>query len=170
MRLGRIRRAHGIRGQLRAEYFGEDPGLLSRLTETFLEPPDGSGAFPVKVLKANISAPGVLLTLEGTADRTAAEALQGFFVSVPRSALPPPAEDELYQADLLGLPVSLSDGRLLGEAIGFADFGGTQLLEVKAPDGATLLIPWTDEYIREASPEDGRVVVEDAPGLLDQGR
>jgi 16S rRNA processing protein RimM len=168
IRLGRIRRAHGIRGGLRLEYFGEDPLDLKGMRGVCLEPPDGGAPVPAKVLKVKISPPGALVALEGVGSRTEAERLQGFFVSAPRASLPPPAEDEIYQADLIGLPVLASDGRLLGTADGFPDHGGTQLMQVATPGGKTILIPWTDGYISEADPEAGRVVVADAPGLLDQ--
>jgi 16S rRNA processing protein RimM len=150
------------------EYFGEDPLLLKGLAELFLEPPDGSEPVPARAEKVKPSHPGVLVSLRGLSSRTEAERLQGFFLSAPREALPPPAEDELYQADLLGLPVYTSGGALIGEVDGFPDFGGSPLMSVRGPKGP-VLIPWTEGYIREADPEAGRVVVEDAPGLLDQG-
>ena len=40
---------------------------------------------------------------EGIGDRTAAEALRGTALTVPRSALPPLGEGEYYHADLIGL-------------------------------------------------------------------
>ena len=41
------------------------------------------------------------------ADRTAAEAIRGALVGVPRAALPPTATDEYYWADLIGLDTIL---------------------------------------------------------------
>jgi 16S rRNA processing protein RimM len=153
---------------LRLEYFGEDPRDLIGMRGIVLEPPSGGAPVPAKAIKVKISPPGALVALEGVGSRTEAERLQGFFVSAPRESLPPPAEDEIYQADLIGLQVVTTDGRLLGTADGFPDHGGTQLMTVATPEGKTLLIPWTDGYISEADPEAGRVVVLDAPGLLDQ--
>jgi 16S rRNA processing protein RimM len=169
VRLGLVRRAHGICGGLRVEYFGEDPLCLPDLAGVVLEPPDGGTPRPARVLRVKVSPPGVILALDGVRDREAAERLRGFRVSAPRGSLPPPAEDEFYQADLIGLPVMATDGRSLGRVAGFADFGGTPNMEVLTPSGATVMIPWTGDFIREAGPEEGRVLVEDAPGLLDQG-
>jgi 16S rRNA processing protein RimM len=164
-----VRRAHGVRGGLRVEYFGEDPLLLPGLAGLRLEPPDGGPPVPARALKVTPSPPGVIVFLEGVEGRDAAERLRGSFVSAPRSSLPEPAEDELYQTDLLGLPVRLEDGTHLGEAEGFAEAGGTPLLRVRTPEGGSLLVPWTGEYILEDDPGRGSLTVRDAPGLLDQG-
>lgn len=168
MRLGLIRRAHGIRGGVRVEYFGEDPLELPRLSGTVLEPPGGGDPVPAEILKVKLSPPGIIVSLGGIGSRDAAELLRGFYLSAPRGSLPPPGEDELYQADLIGLAVRLTDGTEIGWVSGFSDFGGAPNLEVETPSGGTLMIPWTETYIAEADPEEGRVTVKDAPGLLDQ--
>ena len=53
----------------------------------------------------------VIATLEGVADRNAAEALKGLRLYVPKDALPEPDEDEFYHADLLGLEVVQEERR-----------------------------------------------------------
>ncbi|MDR1313028.1 MAG: ribosome maturation factor RimM [Deltaproteobacteria bacterium] len=168
IRLGRVRRPHGIQGELRVEFYGEEPMRLPSVNRLCLEAPDGDGLVPASVIAVKPSPPGILVKLKGVDSRTKAESLQNFYISVPRSSLPPPEEDELYQADLLGLPVVSVDGRSLGTVESFADYGGPPVMTVSSPSGGSFAIPWADGFIREGGPEEGRVVVEDVPGLLDQ--
>ena len=51
----------------------------------------------------NVHAGMVIATIKGIDDRTTAEGLKGLRLYVLKSALPRPAEDEFYHADLLGL-------------------------------------------------------------------
>jgi 16S rRNA processing protein RimM len=48
---------------------------------------------------------GVVAKLVGIDDRDASEALGSCYIGAPRDALPPPAQDEYYWADLIGLAV-----------------------------------------------------------------
>jgi 16S rRNA processing protein RimM len=168
LRLGVIRRSHGIRGGLRVEYFGEDPLDLLDLKEVFLESPDGKGRARVRVTKVTVSPPGILVALGKVSTRTDADRLKGFFLSAPRKDFPEPEDDEFYQADLLGLPVLTRDGTLVGEVESFPEFGGTPLMSVRKTAGGSLIVPWTEEFIMEADTGSGRVVIDDVPGLLDQ--
>jgi 16S rRNA processing protein RimM len=150
------------------EYFGEDPLILPRLAGICLEPPSGPGPpVPARVARVRVSPPGILVSLEGLTSREEAERFRGFFLSAPRASLPEPAEDELYQADVIGLPVVTEGGRELGTAAGFLEGGGAPLLAILTPAGGSLHVPWAEGYVLEADTA-GRVVVADVPGLLDE--
>jgi 16S rRNA processing protein RimM len=49
------------------------------------------------------------IALHGVGSREAAEALVGATIAVPRDALPPAADDEVYLADLVGLRVVVGE-------------------------------------------------------------
>ena len=74
------------------------------------------------------------------ADRTAAEALRGQLLTVPRSALPPLEEGEYYHVDLIGLPC-IVDGKSIGTAVLVEDFGAGDVLEIAKPDGKRFMVP-----------------------------
>ena len=101
---------------------------------------------------------GAIARFAEIADRTAAEALRGTLLTVPRSALPPLEEGEYYHADLIGLPCEGAAGEALGTVVAVENFGAGDMLEIEAPgrqarDGA---VP------RPASPTctDGRIVAD----------
>jgi 16S rRNA processing protein RimM len=102
--------------------------------------------------------------LEGVEDRTAAQALQGWVIEVPRSALPPPGPKEYYRADLIGFEVRNLEGEVLGQLGHFVD----------APAGPVMVVPGENEHWIPATPErlrsvdlEARRVIVDWPTQLD---
>lgn len=111
-----------------------------------------------------MSAGAVLARVEGIDDRDAAEALKGTRLYVPRSALPPPEEDEFYHADLLGLRAVRPDGSDFGMVTAVHEIAGGEALEIEPVDGGQpVLVPFTREEVPEVDIAGGRVVVDPAP-------
>jgi 16S rRNA processing protein RimM len=115
----------------------------------------------------------LIASIDGIADRNAAEALQGVRLYVARSRLPElTAGDEFYQADLVGLRVEDPQGRVVGAVTAVHDFGAGDLLEI-APQGGgdSFYVAFTEAFVPAVDIPGGRVVV-DAPdlvGLLPKG-
>ena len=100
-----------------------------------------------------------IATLAEVRDRTAAEALKGTRLYVPRERLPQPDEDEFYAADLVGLRVELADGSAFGTVAAVFDFGAGDVLEVARPDGRPEMLPFTRTCVPVVDVAGGRVVV-----------
>ena len=71
----------------------------------------------------------------GVSDRDAAERLTNLKLFVPRERLPPPAADEFYHADLIGLRAVTADGDEVGTVVAVHDFGAGDLLELRPQAG-----------------------------------
>ena len=133
--VGMIAGAHGVRGEVRIRSFTDDPAAVAAYGP--LSDESGQRRFALTVIGR--SKGGVIARLQGVADRTAAEALKGLRLYVPRSALPAPAADEYYRVDLIGLRVELADGTSFGRITDVQNYGAGDLLEIERPDGATEL-------------------------------
>jgi 16S rRNA processing protein RimM len=48
------------------------------------------------------------------------------------------------------------------------NFGAGDLLELRTPEGRTVLVPFTRQYVPVVDLPGGRVVIAPVPGLLDQ--
>jgi 16S rRNA processing protein RimM len=158
---GILGKVHGLRGQL---YLNLAPGGLDRLGlgERFFVAEEGAGEpRPCAVTRVGGTDRRPLVLLDLAATRDEAIGLQG------RELLA--AGDELDQqphyrvGDLLGLPVRTASGRLVGEARDVLETPAHEILVVRAPDGADVLIPLVDELL---TLQDDRLVVVD--GLLDE--
>lgn len=149
--IGRVAGAFGVRGEVRITAYGEDPMALVTYGE--LKREDGSPA--LTLLSARPVKAGVVGRAEGIDSKDAADALRGLRLFVPRSALPPPEEDEFYLADLIGLEARGPEGGLLGEVTAVHDFGAGDVLEIKPAEGASWMLPFTRDAVPEVRVADG---------------
>ena len=138
--LAAVTGAHGVAGEVRLKLFGEGLDGLKRhkrfnqgvLTLTKLRD-DGKG--------------GAVARFAEIPDRTAAEALRGTALNVPRDALPPLDEGEYYHADLLGLPAMSDAGDPLGTVVAVENFGAGDVLEIERPGGKRFMVPMTEAAV-----------------------
>jgi 16S rRNA processing protein RimM len=161
--LGVITGPHGVRGAVRVKSFAAVPEDVAAYGP--LE--DESGARRFELSLAGTGKGVVLARIAGIGDRDAAEALRGTRLYVARAALPAPAADEFYHADLVGLTAVLRDGVVLGEVKAVLSYGAGDSLELRRPDGKVLLVPFTRAAVPEVDVAAGRVVIEPPAGLLE---
>lgn len=174
MIVGRVRKAHGIRGELLVEPITDAPDTVfvsgRRLyagTATGDPSPDGQ-ELHITAVRQHMDS--IRLTLAEVPDRTAAELWRGRFLLVPQDELPPPRDDEVYLHDLLGMRVVHVDGRALGTVADTYDLPQGLMLDVRPVNGGpTYFIPWRDEVLVNVD-EAARVITVDPPeGLLPEG-
>jgi len=144
--IARVAGAFGVRGEVRVTAYSDDPLALKGYGPLLKR--DGTPALTLTA--ARLHKGGLVVKAKEVASREDAEAMRGVKLYVPRSALPPPEEDEFYLADLIGLQVRDAEGRVLGTVKAVQDFGAGDILEIAPPEkGATWYLPFT----REAAPE-----------------
>lgn len=156
--LGRIGAPHGVKGAVRIRTFTGEPAALGDYGP--LHTKDGR-VFTVADVRPDKA--GVVARLEGVADRTDAEALNGVELFVDRSVLPAPEEDEFYHADLIGLGAETPDGTALGTVTSVQDYGAGDFLEISPEKGKALLVPFTKAAVPVIDMAAGRIVVEPPP-------
>jgi 16S rRNA processing protein RimM len=154
--LGRIAGAHGLRGEVLIHSFAEVPESIAAYGPLS----DAAGHKSFSISRAKATAKGVVARLAGIGDRTAAEALKGQELYVARDRLPPPAQDEFYHADLIGLAVVDPQGRPLGRIAAIHNFGAGDLIEIALAGSAkTELIPFTEATVPNLDMSAGRAVI-----------
>ena len=137
--------------------------------KSFTDKPKGIAAYgPVctdegksLTLKVTGEAKGVVIARsEGVANRSQAEALKGQRLYVSRQALPRTEdEDEFYHADLIGLDVVDETDIICGTVIALYDFGAGDMIDMRRPDGRTILLPFTTDMVTEVDISVGHIVV-----------
>jgi 16S rRNA processing protein RimM len=148
--------AHGLRGLLKLRCHTERPEDVAAYGPVFDH--NGQRLFELEVIGP---APGgVLARAQGIEDRSAAEALRGAELFVPRAVLPELAADEFYYSDLEGMEALRPDGSRLGVVHGVANFGAGDLIDVLADDGRRVSLPFTREIVPSIDLECRRLVVQ----------
>ena len=154
--VARIGAAHGVRGEVRLWTFTEDP--LAVLQYGPLSTKDG--ARQIEVARARAAKDHLVATLKGVATRDEAERLNGVELYVARDKLPPTDDGEYYHADLIGLAAVGIDGNAIGRVVAIHNFGAGDIIEIAPPQGATLMLPFTDAVVPTVDIAGGRVVIE----------
>ncbi|KHE73943.1 ribosome maturation factor RimM [Kocuria marina] len=184
VRVARIGKPHGVRGEVTVELFTDDP--RARFTPgSVLEvqparergrsegnAPAGAGSPQLEHVTVSGSRwnKNVLVArFEEIEDRTAAEAARGLelFAEVADLELD---DDEWHQDDLLGLTavdITRDDARI-GTVKALIQGVAQDLLEI-TPDGGgrPVLIPFVEEIVPEVDLDAGVVLVSPPPGLLE---
>lgn len=138
--LAAITGAHGVAGEVRLKLFGEGLETLKG-HKSF-----NDGALTLKKIRDDNKG-GAVARFAEVQDRTAAEALRGTVLTVPRSALPPLEEGEYYHADLVGLAAVSTTGEALGEVIAVQNFGAGDVIEIRRANGKTFMVPMRVEAV-----------------------
>lgn len=141
--VAQIGAAHGLRGGVHLRSFTEDPEAFARYGA--LETEDGSRRLEIDSVKP--SKDGFTVRFAGVTRREQAEALRNISLYVERDRLPPPADDEFYHADLIGLAAVTASGEELGEVIAIHNFGAGDIVELRAKDGQTLMFAFDDKTV-----------------------
>jgi 16S rRNA processing protein RimM len=161
--VGAVTGVRGLKGEVRIKSFTADPKGISAYGDVFEE--NGDKSYTIRVTG---QAKGqVLARLGGIDDRDAAEAMKGTRLYVPKSALPPPDEDEFYFSDLVGLSADLLDGGNLGRVKEVHDFGAGAILEVVGGEYGVVMVPFTRAAVPTVDKAQGRVVIDPPAGLLE---
>lgn len=151
--LGRIVAPFGVQGWLKIHPFGDDSASWRKMSHWWLSRDDGAPDAQWKQYTLKTCRPhgkGLVASLSEVADRSAAEALDGFYIAAPRDSLPPPAEGEYYWGDLVGLVVENEAAEALGTVAGLISTGAHDVLQVRDDDGKQAterLIPFVAAYV-----------------------
>lgn len=163
--VGRIGRAHGIKGQVTVEVRTDEPELRLAPGAVLLTEPASAG--PLTVADGRVHSGRLLLHFKGVDDRNGAEALRGTMLIAEIDPEERPEDpDEYYDHQLIGLAVVLADGTPVGELTEIAHLPSQELLTVKRPDGSEVLVPFVTEIVPEIDMERRRIVLTPPPGLI----
>ncbi len=162
--LGKVTRAHGIRGEIKVFPYSGEPGNFRSYRTLYLSAGSGSARRAFACERARIQGNQALLKLEGCSSRDQAELLVGSEVWLHRDDLPPLEDDEYYLHELEGKLVVTGQGREIGRVTGIMATGAHDILVVR--EGAREhLLPLVPEFLVRI--EEERVVLDLPPGLLE---
>jgi 16S rRNA processing protein RimM len=172
--VGRIGKAHGVRGEVSVELRTDEPdtrfaeGSLLGVRTPRGDAPVGAGRPPsLTVTRTRWHQSRLLVSFAEADDRTSAEALRGLTLVADVDASATPADpDEFYDHQLVGCLVVTTDGRHVGEVSGVLHSGGQDLLSVRTADGDEALVPFVSALVPVVDLAARRLEVVDRPGLL----
>lgn len=162
--VGKVTKAHSLRGEIKVHAFSGSPEMLVQYSEMFLVSKNCTAPVLHQIERARIQKNAVLLQLKGCTDRNAAEQLVQAQVYVHEDALPEPEPDEFYLRELEGKLLKTQDGQTIGRIHSFLTNSMQDILRVKE-NGEEYLIPLIPEFLQAVTQDE--VTVSLPPGLLE---
>lgn len=162
--VGKLRRPHGIRGEMVLEVLTDFPERFRAGAVVYV----GPRRVPLTIRSVRPHRDLLLVAFEGYEDRNQVEALRNMLVAVPAEEAPPPDEGEVYLHQLLGLRVVTDEGVALGRLVEILETGANDVYIVEPEEGgAEILLPAIDEVVLRIDLERGEMTVHLLEGLLE---
>ncbi len=162
MTIGRIGRAHGLKGEVTVEVRTDEPER--RFAAGSVLATVGHGTLTISSSRWHQGK--LLVRFEDVADRNAAEGLRGVELSAVVDSEERPADpEEFYDRQLVGLRAETTDGRGIGEVVSVAH-GAQDLIVIRSVEGAEILVPFVVDLVPTVDLDRGLLRVVDLPGLL----
>lgn len=160
--LGKIVAPYGLRGAVKVHPFADDPVAWSKLPHWWLgrEGQTASEWKQTRLLRCKDRGDLLIAELACLPDRNASEAAQGYFVGVPREAMPATGEDEFYWADLLGLEVVNTHDERLGTVLGLIETSANDVLRVGDEGQKERLLPFVGTVVLDVNLQARRMRVD----------
>ncbi|WP_082598995.1 ribosome maturation factor RimM [Yonghaparkia sp. Soil809] len=168
LRVGRLVKAHGLKGALKLELYTDDPdrrftpGAVFTLQVPTSSPWHGSTLTLAELRWYNGQPVGFF---EGVADRTAAESLVKAILWIDQDAEEEPEEDAWYDFQLVGLRAQ-RDGDEVGRVVRVEHFPAQDLLVIDTGE-REVLVPFVSAIVPAVDIAAGVVTITPPPGLLE---
>lgn len=153
--LGKLRRAHGVNGEIPMEIYTNMLELLAPGSRIYI----GETHELYRIDQIRWKQDLLLLKLEGIDDRESISALTNQLAYVKSSEMPVLSEDEYYFHELIGLHVYEPDGYYLGVLEQILQTGANDVYLIRSDEGQEVLIPATEEMILEVQIDQQKMVV-----------
>ena len=166
--VARVRRPHGVRGEVLVSVDTDRPAQVFTRGRTFhLGNAEGDPVGRQVVLRRMRPTTGAaILQFEGVDDRTGVDALRGHTILIDRTEAAPPAEDEVHYRDLLGLR-AFAEERELGEVADLLELPMGQLLVIRPEAGKEVLVPMVGPMIEAVDVAAGVIRLKLPDGFLE---
>ena len=153
--LGKLRKAHGVYGEISMEIYTEmlellDPGRTVLIGQTHQA---------YTILSTRRKQDLLLIKFTAIDDRTLVSKLTNQLVFVKTSDLPPLSDEEVYYHQLIGLHVYDVENQSLGILKEILQTGANDVYIVQEESGNEVLIPAVEEMILEINLEKQEMIV-----------
>jgi 16S rRNA processing protein RimM len=166
--VGRIRKVHGLRGELVVEPQTDEPdvvfvpGRQVRVGTVLgvLQPK------PIQIASVRPFKDGRIVKFEGIDDRNEAELWRDRYLFLEPGELTPLEEDEVYIHELKGMQVDLVSGESVGKVLDVYELPQGLALDVSRAGAKSVIIPY-DRVVTAVDRATRRIRIDPPEGLID---
>ena len=172
--VGRVRKAHGIRGEVVVEAITDAPDAVFAAGRRVFA---GTATGDISTARQELHIrsvrqfnEGILVGFDEVPERNAAELWRGRYLLLPAGEVPAPTDDEVYLHDLVGMRVDLWDGEVVGVVEELYELPQGLALDVRRAeprDAETVLLLYDENTIASVDKGARVIVVTPPEGLLE---
>jgi 16S rRNA processing protein RimM len=172
LRVGRLVKAHGLKGAIKLELYTDSPDQRFKPGQVLeLQVPESSDWFgkTVTVSELRFYNQSPVLFLEGIDDRSKAETLIKAILLIETETTVLPDEPEAwYDHQLVGLKAMVGD-ELVGTVVRVDHLPAQDLLAIETAEGE-VLVPFVKQIVPDVSLERGQLTLTPPDGLFELNR
>ncbi|MGN1119808.1 MAG: ribosome maturation factor RimM [Oscillospiraceae bacterium] len=160
---GKIVATQGIRGEVRVQYYSDEPEVLCDFDVLYLD----AGKKALSITRAHPHKNVVVMKIEGIDTIEQAQPLIGKTLYIDREDTELD-EGVYFVQDIIGLTVKDADtGKVYGKITDVYQNGAADVYSMKQPDGSELMFPCIDEVVLSIDTQGGEMVIRPLPGLFE---
>jgi 16S rRNA processing protein RimM len=162
--VGRIGRAHGVRGEATVEIRTDNPDARFYIGAKLTTDPKEKGPLVIKDLKVHSGT--LLLSFEGVEDRTAVERLRNVLLLAevdPKESNV--SEDDFHISQIIDCKVIDESGKAWGVVVDVLQLPAQDTLVIKV-DGREVLVPFVKAYVPKVDIDNKLLTIVNTAGLL----
>jgi len=160
--VGKLRRPHGVRGELWMDVLTDFPERLRSGLTVYA----GENRKALHIRRCRSHGSSLLVTFEEFSDLETAGMLRNELLYVRADNIPILPEGEYYHHQILGLRVVDENGASLGTVVDILETGANDVCVVRSVSGVELLLPIVDSTILEIDLAEGFMRVYLLEGLV----
>jgi 16S rRNA processing protein RimM len=162
--VGKLRRAHGLRGEMLVDVYTDFPERLHSGVTVYV----GETHQAHRIRGRRVHGAGMLLAFDGYQDAEAVGSLRNQVIYVRADDRPALPEGEYYHHQLIGLRVLSEEGQFLGTVVEILETGSNDVLVIRPESGPEILVPLIDQILRGIDLEKGEMRIYVMPGLIQE--
>lgn len=159
--IGKITSAVGLKGEVKVYNYSDSPDIYETTPAIYV----GDTLRGVERVRQQKNM--LVLKLEGIDTREDAEAQRDRELFITEEDLPELPEGEFYVRELIGMQVAEESGAPVGEVTDVIQNTAQDLLQVRTPEGKSVLIPKVDVFVLDIDKASRRITVRLQEGLMD---
>jgi 16S rRNA processing protein RimM len=169
--VGRVRRSHGLRGELVVESLTDAPDAVFASGRRVFAGTKGGALSPdgleLHVIKSSPFKGGLIVAFKEITGRNDADTWKDRIFLVPDNEVEPPSDGEIFIHELVGMRVEHVDGSPVGDVHAVLELPQGLVIEVRRAGKKNVLLPFNDVTVAEVDSDARLIRVDPVEGLLD---
>ncbi len=164
--VGKIREAHGLKGDLYVLIFSGDISWVKKLKNFGLKNKNSENIENFEVERIKPFKKGFIVKAKGIDDRTAAEGLEHCEFLIAEDLLVSKEGETIYLSEILNFKLKNPAQDLLGQVVAFSTNGAQDLLVIQTSD-KKVEVPFVEDFIKKIDFKHETLVMDLPEGLFD---